>query len=165
MLKSMDRGYVVEDFKRIVSAFSEAFPRLQVWTDVIVGFPGETDADFLATTELLKEIRPDYVNISKYGTRDHTASAKMKQVPTEIKKQRSRTITELVKEIALEKNKEWVGWEGEVLITEKKENGWLGRNFAYKPIFIDSAEKLLGKFVKAKITDENLKGEIFSSYQ
>ncbi len=158
VLKKMNRGYTVEDFKKIVSAFRREIPRLQLWTDVIVGFPDESEADFLATTELLKEIQPDFVNISKYGVRENTMSAKMKQVPTEIKKQRSRAITELVKGISLEKNKEWLGWEGDVLITEHKENGQLGRNFAYKPIIVNSNE--VGKFVKAKIVDTNLVGEI-----
>ncbi|MEE9474517.1 MAG: radical SAM protein, partial [Candidatus Hydrothermarchaeaceae archaeon] len=158
VLKRMNRGYTVEDFKKIVSAFRREIPRLQLWTDVIVGFPDESEADFLATTELLKEIQPDFVNISKYGVRENTMSAKMKQVPTEIKKQRSRAITELVKVISLEKNKEWLGWEGDVLITEHKENGQLGRNFAYKPIIVNS--KKVGKFVKAKIVDTNLVGEI-----
>ena len=158
VLESMNRGYTVEDFKKIVSRFREAFPWLHLWTDVIVGFPGETEADFGATLELLKEIQPDFVNISKYGTRDHATSSKMKQVPTDAKKERSGIATELVKEIAIEKNKEWIGWEGTVLITEKKDRGWLGRNFAYKPIFIDSDKELLGKFVHAKITDEDLNG-------
>lgn len=158
VLKKMNRGYTVEDFKKTVSAFRKEFPRLQLWTDVIVGFPDESEADFLATTELLKEIRPDYVNISKYGPRENTISAKMKQFPTEIKKQRSKIVTKLVKEISLEKNKEWLGWEGDVLITEEKENGWLGRNFAYKPVIVNSDK--IGKFVKVKIVDANLIGEI-----
>jgi MiaB-like tRNA modifying enzyme len=160
VLESMNRGYTAADFKKIVSEFRKTFPKLQLWTDIIVGFPGETEADFRATAELLKEVKPDYVNISKYGTRDHAPSKKMKQVPTDIKKERSRKLTELAKEIALVRNREWIGWEGEVLITEKKENSWLCRNFAYKPIFIKSERDLSGQFVNAKIVDENLKGEL-----
>ncbi len=160
ILEKMNRGYIAADFKKIVSTFREAFPGLQLWTDVIAGFPGESETDFLAIVELLKDIRPDFVNISKYGVRDSTASAKMKQLPTEIKKERSRTITRLVEEMSLEKNKEWLGWKGDVLITEKKENAWLGRNFAYKPIIVNSDKELLGKVVKAKIVDANLTGEI-----
>jgi MiaB-like tRNA modifying enzyme len=160
VLKNMNRGYAVEDFRRIVNAFRGEFPDLHLWTDVIVGFPGETGSDFQSTVELIKKILPDYVNISKYGTRDHAASSKMKQVPTDIKKERSRTLTEIVIEIAKEKNREWIGWEGEALITEKKENRYIGRNFAYKPIFIKSNQDLLGKFANAEIIDENLKGEI-----
>ncbi len=158
ILEKMNRGYTAADFKRIVHAFRERFPALQLWTDVIVGFPGETDADFLATTELLKEIRPDYVNISRYGPRENTASAKLKQPPTEIKKERSRIVTELAKEIALEKNKKWQGWEGDVLVVENKGDVSLGRNFAYKPILINSDK--IGEFVKAKIVDVNLSGRV-----
>jgi threonylcarbamoyladenosine tRNA methylthiotransferase CDKAL1 len=158
VLESMNRGYRVEEFKKIVSRFREAFPGLHLWTDVIVGFPGETDSDFQATVELMKEIKPDYVNISKYGTRDHAPSKKMKQIPTDVKKKRSRALTKLVKEIGLEKNRELIGWEGEVLITEKKENGLMGRNFAYKPVLIESKEELLGNFVNVKIIDKNLNG-------
>lgn len=160
VLENMNRGYTAADFKKIVSEFRKTFPELQLWTDVIVGFPGETKADFRATAELLKKVKPDYVNISKYGTRDHAPSKKMKQVPTDVKKERSRKLTELVKEIAIEKNRGWIGWGGEVLITEEKEYSWLGRNFAYKPIFIDSGKEIFGKIVNVKIVDENLKGEL-----
>jgi MiaB-like tRNA modifying enzyme len=165
VLKNMNRGYTVKDFKTIVSGFNEAFDKMQLWTDIIIGFPEETEADFGATVELLKEVQPDYVNISKYGTRGHATTSKMKHISTEIKKQRSRKSTEIVKELILEKNREWIGWEGEVLITEKNENRCLGRNFAYKPIFVETDEELLGKFVNSKIVDENLTGKISSNYQ
>ncbi len=160
VLFSMNRGYKVEDYKKIVSKFRKAFPALQLWTDIIVGFPGESEAEFEATLELIKEVKPDYVNISKYGTRDHAPSKRMKQVATDIKKERSRKLTEIAKAIENGKDMEWKGWEGEVLITEKKNNGLIGRNIAYKPIVIASDEELLGKFVNAKIVDENLKGEL-----
>jgi MiaB-like tRNA modifying enzyme len=158
VLKSMNRGYSVEDFKKIVSEFREEFQELQLWTDVIVGFPGESESDFKATAELLREIKPDYVNISKYGNREYAASSKLKQVPTDVKKQRSRALTKLANEIALFKNRGWIGWEGEVLLAEEKENGLLGRNFAYKPIFVDSGD--VGQNVRVKIIDENLFGEL-----
>ena len=154
ILKGMNRGYTVKDFKRIVSEFRGEFPQLQLWTDVIVGFPGESESDFRATLELIKEIKPDFVNISKYGNREHAPSSKLKQVKTDIKKQRSRALTGLAKEIANEKNKNWIRWQGEVLLTEEKENGLLGRNFAYKPIFVDSGD--VGQIVRIKIVDEKL---------
>lgn len=161
VLKKMRRGYTAEDYKSIVSIFRTEFPTLQLWTDVIAGFPGETDRDFLSTVDLLKKVRPDFVNISKYGVRESAPSSKMKQLPTEIKKERSAAITRLAKEISFEKNKEWTCWEGEALITEKKKNGLLGRNFAYKPITLDSGK--IGEFVKVKILDENLRGKCLLS--
>lgn len=162
ILKKMNRGYKSKNFKRIVSEFRKEFPKLNLWTDVIVGFPSESKADFEKTLEMLKEVKPDYTNISQYGVRPRTKASKLKQISSEEKKKRSRIISELTREISLEKNKEWIDWKGKVLITDKKET-WLGRNFAYKPVLINSKEKLLGKFINVKIIDAtqtSLIGEI-----
>ncbi len=152
ILKKMNRGYAAADFKKIVSTFRKAFPRIQIWTDIIVGFPGETEKYFSETFKLIEQIKPDYTNISQYGVREGTMAAKMKQVSSEVKKERSKAASELVRRIAAEKNKLWLNWSGEALVTERKENGWLARNFVYKPIIINTNEKLLGRFVKVKIT-------------
>ncbi len=152
ILEKMNRGYSVGDFKKIISAFRKAFSRMQIWTDVIVGFPGETEKDFSETLQLLEQIKPDYTNISQFGAREGTAAAKMKQVASEVKKERSKAASELVRSIAAERNKLWLNWSGEALVTEKSKTGFLARNFAYRPVFIKSNEKLLGRFVKVKIT-------------
>jgi threonylcarbamoyladenosine tRNA methylthiotransferase CDKAL1 len=96
VLKSMKRGYAVEEFKDIVDKFRQAFPDLTLSTDIIVGFPTELDKDFQATIDLLKGIRPQKVNISKFGARPGTGAAEMEQLPVETVNDRSRTLHKLV---------------------------------------------------------------------
>jgi MiaB-like tRNA modifying enzyme len=156
VLKDMRRGYNVEDFIYYVEKFRKEIPELTLETDIIVGFPTETEEDFEETVKLIKEVRPDVVNISKYSPRPGTAAAKMKQLDPKIVNERSKIMYELTKKIALQNNKsKWLNWEGKVLIDEKgnRENTWMGRNYAYKPIVIESSEKLFGKFVNLKVVE------------
>ena len=99
VLKGMGRGYSVSDFVEIVEKMRRQILGLVVWTDIIVGFPGETDQDFEASCKLLRSIRPDFVNVSKFGVRPGTAAAGMKQLPTQIVKERSVRMSEMVKDI------------------------------------------------------------------
>ena len=151
ILQAMGRNYTVKDFLHVVGEFRERFPMLQLWTDVIVGFPGESEEDFELTKKLVKEAEPDWVNVSKFSSRPKTEASKMKQVSTEIKKERSRELSTLIRKIVLRANRKWKGWEGTALISEKGKKGLVGRNFAYKPIVVHEEENLLGRFVKVKI--------------
>lgn len=154
ILKEMGRKYTAKQFEDVVTEFKKAF-RTTIWTDMIIGYPGESEAQFKNSMSLLKGVRPDYVNISKFGKRPGTPADKLEQLKSEIVKRRSRIATGLVSQIALEKNKEWLDWEGEILITKKgkKPGQWLGRNFAYKPVLINKSGNLLGKMLKVKIID------------
>ena len=135
-LKRMRRFYTVNQFVDIVNAFRAAFPDLTLATDVILGFPGETDEAFENTLKLLKETKPDVTNVSKFFARPKTAAAKMQDglVDRNEIKRRSAVASELAKRISLERNLRWVGWVGEVLVDEKGkvEGSWVGRNFANK---------------------------------
>jgi threonylcarbamoyladenosine tRNA methylthiotransferase CDKAL1 len=156
VLKDMRRGYNVEDFIYYVEKFRKEIPEITLETDIIVGFPTETEEDFEQTLKLIKKVRPDVVNISKYSPRPGTAAAKMKQLDPKIVNERSKIMYELTKKIALQNNKsKWLNWEGKVLIDEKgnRENTWMGRNYAYKPIVVESSEKLFGKFVNLKVVE------------
>jgi len=156
ILKRMRRFYTVADFKKIVDAFKAAFPRITIATDIICGFPGEDEKAFEKTLKLIKDVKPDIVNVSKFFARPRTQAAAMSDTVSfpEIKR-RSAMLSSLASKIALEKNHEWVGWEGEILIDEagKVAGSWMGRNFAYKPIVVKSCENLLGKVVRVKIYD------------
>jgi len=151
ILKRMNRGYTVKDFKDIIKNFVKDIPSLTLSTDVIVGFPGETKKDFQMTVDLIKDVKPDIVNISKFGARPGTEAIGMKQLPVNIINQRSKDLPSIVKKIQLKKNKKWVGWRGEVLIDEIKNGGIFGRNFAYKPILLKYGK--LGEFKKVEITN------------
>jgi len=161
ILKSMNRTYSVKDFENIIQKFMNEFPMLTISTDIIVGFPGETEKDFQKTIDLMKRIKPDIVNISKFGARPGTKAEKMKQLPREIINERCKKFTELIRTIQLEKNKKWVGVEGEVLIDEINDKKIVGRNFAYKPIILNKGK--LGDFKRIKIksaSSTSLFGEI-----
>jgi threonylcarbamoyladenosine tRNA methylthiotransferase CDKAL1 len=158
-LKRMNRRYSIEEYKNIVRVFNEEFPELTLSTDVICGFPSETEEAFGKTLDLVDQVKPDIVNISRFFPRPNTPAERMKQISIEEVKARSRTLTQLVKKVSLEKNKKWLGWTGEVLIDEKgKGKSWIGRNSAYKPIVVKSAENLICRFLKIRVT------EAFSTY-
>lgn len=155
VLRDMKRQYVTKDFREIVTEFRREMPNVTIWTDVIVGFPGETDKDFIETIKLMKETKPDFVNVSKFGKRPFTEAEKMEQVPTVTIKERSRQISDLVDRLSLERNRIWLGKLCQVLVTEKgREKGqYKGRNMAYKPVLIETNKDLMGKLVTVRIKD------------
>ncbi len=170
VLKSMRRFYTAEEFKQIVKAFRATFPDLTLATDIIVGYPGETEEAFENTLQLLREVEPDITNVSKFFARPKTAAWEIQKgiVAKEEIKRRSTVTSELAKKISAERNKHWVGWIGNILIDEKGkvEGSWIGRNFTYKPIVVKSSETLLGKNLKIEVIDAALtylKGKIISA--
>jgi threonylcarbamoyladenosine tRNA methylthiotransferase CDKAL1 len=157
VLVGMRRFYTAAEFREILDAFRAKFPDLTLATDVIVGFPGETAEAFENTLKLLREVKPDVVNVSKFFARPKTAAAQMQDGLVEHKeiKRRSTVAAELAKRLSAERNLRWVGWVGEVLVDErgKMAGSWVGRNFAYKPIAVKSHSNLLGKTVRVKVVE------------
>jgi len=166
ILQAMGRKYTLEEWNQIVNTVKETFNDSTIATDIIVGFPGETEQDFELTMDVIAKVRPSVVNISKYGDRPGTEASKApNKVDTSTKKYRSRQLTILVNEILEENNKSWIGWTGEVIVTEKGSRGGLMcRNPSYKPIIItDDTE--LGEIVSIRIVDAertHLFGEVIS---
>lgn len=155
VLRSMNRLYSVQDFREIVGSFRTIFPKITVATDVICGFPGETRKAFVNTLNLIEEVKPDIVNISKYFARPGTKAAKICcgiVKPGEIKR-RSCEAAKIAKVVSLEKNQRWVSWRGKILVDEKgkRPGSWIGRNFAYKPVTLENSANLFGKIVQVKI--------------
>ena len=167
VLKKMRRFYKTTQFKNIVESFRSEFSDLTLATDIIVGFPGETEEAFENTLKLLEQVKPDVTNVSKFFARPKTASWEMKSdlVSKEETKRRSIITTKLTKKLSAEQNMRWKNWSGEVLFDErgKVAGSWIGRNFAYKPIVVKSDCVILGKKSKVHIvetTETYLKGEI-----
>jgi len=154
-LNRMRRFYTVAEFKAIVDAFRAQFPDLTLATDVIVGFPGETEVAFEKTLKLLEDVKPDITNVSKFFARPKTAAAQIQDslVGRDEIKRRSAVTAQLARRVSLERNKRWIGWVGEVLVDEKGkvEGSWVGRNFAYKPVVVKSTNNLLSKTIKVKV--------------
>jgi MiaB-like tRNA modifying enzyme len=168
ILERMRRFYSVEGFKRIVNAFRASFPEMTLATDVICGFPGEGEEAFEKTLQLIGEVKPDIVNVSKFFARPRTAAAEMQEdfVPFQEIKRRSSFVAKLAREVAFEGNQRWVGWTGEIFVDEvgKISGSWVGRNFAYKPITIRDAADLLGKTLRVKVVGgfpTYLEGNVF----
>ncbi len=136
VLHDMKRGHTVNTFREIVKKAKERFGDFTISTDVIVGFPSETEEDFQKTVNLLDETRPDVVNLSKYSARPGTDAAELKQIDVTEVKRRSKIIFEQINKTSIENNKKWIGWTGKVLFDEKTNEGIKGRNFAYKPVFV-----------------------------
>ncbi|MCP8307771.1 MAG: tRNA (N(6)-L-threonylcarbamoyladenosine(37)-C(2))-methylthiotransferase [archaeon] len=155
ILGFMKRAYSRNDVIEIIDSFLASFPSLTLSTDVIVGFPTEGDEDFEDTIRFIQKIKPDIVNISKFGARPKTEASKFKQLPHDIVNKRCKELVQIVRDISYEKNLNWLDWAGRCLINEKgkKDGSWMGRNFAYKPIVVKSDQNLLGRFVDVEIIE------------
>ncbi|OYT53953.1 MAG: hypothetical protein B6U72_04160 [Candidatus Altiarchaeales archaeon ex4484_2] len=154
VLKAMNRRYRVDEFREVVERFREEVNDLSLSTDVILGFPGEDDKAFQNTVDLIEEVKPEVLNISRFWLRPGTRAEEMKQHPTRITKDRSRVISRIFREYALEKNRELIGWEGRVLVSEKgRYNSLVGRNQSYKPVILKTSRDVLGKFVNVRVDD------------
>jgi tRNA A37 methylthiotransferase MiaB len=152
VLNDMKRGHTAGTFREIVSKARSKFPDFTISTDIIVGFPSETERDFDMTVDLIKETRPDIVNLSKYSARPGTEAAEWEQIDVSEVKRRSKIIFDLINQISFENNQNWIGWKGQVLFDEKTEEGIKGRNLAYKSIFVSDPVKI-GQVCDVEITD------------
>jgi threonylcarbamoyladenosine tRNA methylthiotransferase CDKAL1 len=149
VLKHMRRGYKVDDFIFYVKRFREEIPEITISTDIIVGYPTERERDFRDTTKLLKKVKPDVVNLSRFTPRKGTIASTLKQLDPKIVNKRSEQVHKLIRKILENKNKKWVGWKGEALIDEKANNITTARNIFYKPIIVSGN---LGDFIQVEIT-------------
>ncbi|MCK5182975.1 MAG: MiaB/RimO family radical SAM methylthiotransferase, partial [Candidatus Heimdallarchaeota archaeon] len=162
VLKKMNRKYTIKEFKDLVENLRKEI-NLTLSTDIIVGFPGETDEDFERTLQVLDEIQFDVVNISKYGDRKGTEASKSKEkLPTEIIKQRSVALTKKVHKMSLARNKNWIGWDGTALALRRDErsSATLLRNKSYKLIAVDNPTLELGKWYNIVMTRNSTSNEL-----
>ncbi len=163
VLRAMGRGYTTARFMRIVEAFRKALPDITISTDIIVGFPGETDAAFQDTYDLIKELRPEVLNISRFWLRPGTKAEQMEQVHGNVSKQRSTRLSRLFNTIATERNAAWQGWEGEALVQEvTAPDNSIARNDSYKQIILreqlEPGSRILTRIKKT--TRYDLRGEL-----
>lgn len=152
ILKLMNRKYKVEDFKEIVRMFKREIPNITISTDIIAGFPTEAEEQFKDSLELIKELKPDVLNISMYKDRPRTRAAQMEQLAPGVSKDRTRLLTDIFGNISRMNNEKWIDWQGNVLIDEiGKEDSFIGRNIYYKPVIVRGDFKL-GDVVRVKVT-------------
>lgn len=167
ILKLMGRKYTKESYLKLYHKIRQRIPNGSVTTDIIVGFPGETDEDFLDTLSLVKECKFDSAFTFIYSPREGTPAAKMKDdVTLKVKEDRLHQLNEVINEYALEINKGLVGKTMEVLIegvSEKDENMVAGYTDTMKLVNVKADKSCIGKIIKVRITDAktwSLDGEI-----
>jgi MiaB/RimO family radical SAM methylthiotransferase len=153
ILQLMNRRYTSDSFVELVDLFRS---RVDVFlaTDVIVGFPTETEEDFERTCKVLERISPDKVHVARYALRPFTKAASMPQLSDHVKKERSRVLDFLVKELTLKRNLRYVGKEVEVLLTDiAPKEGLVGRMPDYRPVAVKCDRDMLWKRVTVVIEE------------
>ncbi len=154
VLANMRRGYTVEDYRKLVQSIRERIAQVSIATDIIVGFPGESESQFQRTYDLLADLKLDVAHLARYSPRPGTvAERRMKDdVPEADKWRRFRLLEELQEKIASEINAHYQGETVEILFEDKVRNRWRGRTSTNKLVFVESDENLRGRVRKATIT-------------
>ena len=160
ILKVMNRKYTKEQYLSLVEKMKATIPNVTFSTDIIVGFPGETEEDFEHTLDVVKKVNFEQVYMFIYSRRVGTPGDKMEnQIPEEIKHKRFDRLKQLVESQIAEKNKEYVGTTQTVLIEGKSKTNTkmlTGRTDSNKVVVLEGPEDLIGKMVTLKITSEHM---------
>ncbi len=148
----MKRKCTAEEFEEITKELRNRIKGISIETDIIVGYPSETDDDFIKTKELLEQIKPDVTNISKFGIRPHTESNFNKILPNETINMRSRELSSFVKKIQQTINSRYIGSTVEAYITEKTDISANGKTENYKQVVIQKNKDIeIGSYIRARI--------------
>jgi len=155
ILRLMHRGYTRERFLLIVEKLRAVQPRIGITTDIIVGFPGETESDFEETLSLVRQVRFENAFIFKYSPRRDTPAAEMpNQVPRELKEERNARLLRLVNEIAAENYRSYLGQTVQILVegpSRKNPSRMMGRTRSNKIAVFDGSERHRGQLMDVKI--------------
>ena len=164
VLHEMNRGHTIEDYLKIVDAFKKEIPNVTIATDIIVGYPTETDDDFKSTCDLIEKVKPSLIHLSKYQHRQGAISSSLKEVPYEVMKKRSKLLSKFKVQITEEENKKLLGTTQKALVVEKgSKGGYMAKSDDYIPIVVSDVSE--GEFISVKIyetTSTYLKGELIN---
>ncbi len=154
VLVNMKRGYTSADYRRLVEKIRRVIPGVSIATDIIVGFPGETEEQFQHTYDLLAELEMDVAHLARYSSRPGTvAERRMKDdVPPAEKMRRFRLLEDLQEGIATHINSAYLGRKVQVLFEENVRGRWRGRTPTNKLVFVESGDNLLGALLPVQIT-------------
>jgi tRNA-2-methylthio-N6-dimethylallyladenosine synthase len=157
ILKLMHRAYTREKYLRLIEKLRSAQPRIAFTTDVIVGFPGETDDDFQQTCHLIREVAFDNAFIFRYSPRRDTPAATMeKQLSEAVKMERNQHLLSILDEIAAERVKSLLGHEDEILVegeSRTNPNRFQGRTRTNRLVLIDANERWRGQLLPVRLTE------------
>ncbi len=154
VLARMKRGYTADDYRRLIALIREVLPGTAIATDIIVGFPGETAAQFQATYDLLEELKLDVAHIAKYSPRPGTLSARKYEdhVPAEEKERRRQALDEQQARLVGEINATYLGRTAPVLVETRQQGRWRGRTRTNKLVFFaDETQEWAGRVADVTI--------------
>jgi len=154
ILKLMGRGYITRQYYEVVEKIRARIQPVSIATDIIVGFPGETEDQFEKTVESVKTVRPDMTHAARYSPRPGTLSARkmVDDVPDDEKMRRFRVIEKLQEQISTEINASYLDRQVPVLFEEKNKDRWRGRTPTNKLVFVKSDENIKGEELDVAIT-------------
>jgi len=148
ILKKMNRNYTIEQYKKIISKIRQKIPQINISTDIIVGFPGETKKQFAHTKKLMKKIKFDMAYIAQYSPRPNTNAAKLKDnISTKEKKKRDKILNQILTKTALQNNQKYIGQKTEALVI----NPYQAKTKSFKKIKLDKPA-VPGAFISCQIT-------------
>jgi len=154
VLADMKRGYTQQDYRDLVAKIRERIPDCSIATDIIVGFPGETEEEFMQTYRVLADLKLDVAHLARYSLREGTVATRRMDdnISDEEKMRRFRLLEDLQEQLVTEINHKYLGQTVDVLFEEKVKYRWKGRTPTNKIIFVESEEDLRGKVMPVTVT-------------
>ena len=152
VLKHMRRNHTVEDYKNVVYKFRQEIPEITLATDIIIGYPTETEEDFMMTVDLIEEIKFNLIHLSKYQHREGAISSSLENIPFDDMKRRSKYLSDIKFRIIDDENKVLKGKDMDALVVEKgSKGGFIAKTNSYIPVVVRDVE--LGEFIKVHIDE------------
>lgn len=153
VLKKMNRLHKMDAVDNIISKFRSHFQDISLFTDIIVGFCGETEEDFKETVGWIQKYRPEKVNISRYSPRPHTKAYSFRNLDSRILVQRSNELHRVCEKIKLQSKQEMIGWKGRAFASKYTGLGdVLTRTDSYRPVVINGSDLKPGQYANVEIT-------------
>ncbi|VVB76739.1 tRNA-2-methylthio-N(6)-dimethylallyladenosine synthase [uncultured archaeon] len=151
VLRDMNRKYTVDEFDAIAKEMRGKIPKLSIETDIIVGYPTETEHDYAQTVDWLRKTRPMMVNLSRFGARPHAPASRLPQLKEEEVRRRSNEMTKIMREVMESERRKLVGESCEVLVTEGSGQTFTGRSPGYVQVALQG-DHVIGDFVSVRVT-------------
>ena len=154
VLARMRRGYTADQYRKLVNKIRNIVPQVAIHTDIIVGFPGETRAQFIQTYNLLEELKLDKAHLARYSPRPQTVSDRRMEddVPDEEKRRRHKMLEDLQAKVVAEINSQYLGQTVEVLVEDNYKGRWRARTAQNKLVFFEAEGNWKGKLARVEIT-------------
>jgi tRNA-2-methylthio-N6-dimethylallyladenosine synthase len=154
VLLNMKRGYTQQQYRDLIAKIRSKIPDCSIATDIIVGFPGETEEQYMETYRVLSDLKLDVAHLARYSMREGTVATRrmVDNVPEEDKLRRLHMLDDLQEKIVEEINKKYLGQKVDVLFEEKVKNRWRGRTPTNKLVFVESEDDLRGRVLPVTVT-------------